>query len=47
MRGGTPWRNLPLLTPAEDADDDANPFGRDQLAALNIHELALGFRSRC
>jgi hypothetical protein len=34
-------RNLPLLTKAEDADDTANPFGRDQLAGLNIHELAI------
>jgi hypothetical protein len=34
-------RTPPLLTTAEDANDSANPFGRDQLGGLNIHELAL------
>jgi hypothetical protein len=34
-------RNPPALTTAEDADDTVNPFGRDQLAGFNVHEIAI------
>ena len=32
---------LPLLTEAEDANDDANAFGFDQLAGFNVHSIAI------
>ena len=32
---------LPLLTTAEDANDDANAFGIDMLAGFNVHSIAL------
>lgn len=34
-------RNPPLLTPAEDANDSANPFGVDMLSGFNVHSMAL------
>ena len=34
-------RNPPLLTPAEDANDDANPFGVDMIGSLNVQTIAL------
>jgi uncharacterized protein DUF4331 len=32
---------LPLLTPAEDANDSANAFGVDMLSGFNVHTIAL------
>jgi hypothetical protein len=32
---------LPLLDPAEDADDSSNPFGVDMLSGFNVHTIAL------
>jgi hypothetical protein len=34
-------RNPPLLTPAEDANDDVNPFGIDMIGSLNVQTIAL------
>ncbi len=34
-------RNPPLLSPAEDANDSANPFGVDMLSGFNVHTIAL------
>jgi hypothetical protein len=34
-------RPLPLLTPAEDAQDNVNPFGTDMLSGFNVHTIAL------
>jgi hypothetical protein len=34
-------RSLPLLTPAEDANDNANSFGADMLSGFNVHTIAL------
>lgn len=34
-------RSLPLETTAEDANDDVNPFGVDQLSGFNMHTIAL------
>ena len=34
-------RNPPLLSPAEDANDTANPFGVDMLSGFNVHTIAL------
>jgi hypothetical protein len=34
-------RNLPLLTPAEDANDGVNPFGVDMLSGFNTHSIVL------
>ena len=34
-------RTPPLVTAAEDADDSVNPFGVDQLAGFNVHEIAV------
>jgi Domain of unknown function (DUF4331) len=34
-------RPLPLLTPAEDANDDVNPFGTDMLSGFNVQTIAL------
>ena len=34
-------RNPPLLTPAEDADDDVNPFGIDTIGSYNVQTIAL------
>src|SRR6185369_810405 len=33
-------RNPPLLTPAEDANDDVNPFGIDMIGSLNVQTIA-------
>jgi hypothetical protein len=34
-------RNPPLLTAAEDANDNANPFGTDMLSGFNVQTIAL------
>ena len=34
-------RNPPLLTPAEDANDDVNPFGIDTIGSSNVQTIAL------
>ena len=34
-------RNPPLLTAAEDANDDVNPFGIDMIGSLNVQTIAL------
>jgi len=34
-------RNPPLLTAAEDANDDANPFGIDSIGSFNVQTIAL------
>jgi len=34
-------RDPPVLTPAEDANDNANPFGIDHLAGFNVSTIAL------
>jgi len=34
-------RNPPLLTPAEDANDDVNPFGIDTIGSSNVQSIAL------
>jgi hypothetical protein len=34
-------RNPPLLTPAEDANDDVNPFGIDMIGSFNVQTIAL------
>jgi hypothetical protein len=34
-------RNPPLLTPAEDANDDVNPFGIDSIGSYNVQTIAL------
>jgi Domain of unknown function (DUF4331) len=34
-------RNPPLLTQAEDANDNSSPFGVDMLSGFNIHTIAL------
>ena len=34
-------RNPPLLTPAEDANDDVNPFGIDTIGSYNVQTIAL------
>jgi hypothetical protein len=34
-------RNPPLLTPAEDQNDNANPFGIDSIGTLNVQTIAL------
>ena len=34
-------RPVPALTPAEDANDNANPFGVDMLSGFNVHTIAL------
>jgi hypothetical protein len=34
-------RAVPLLTPAEDADDSTNPFGVDMLSGFNVHTIGL------
>jgi len=34
-------RSPPLLTAAEDANDNANPFGVDMLSGFNVHTIAL------
>src|SRR5438128_3547673 len=34
-------RNPPLLTPAEDANDDVNPFGIDTIGNSNVQTIAL------
>ena len=41
-----PRRNLPLETTVEDANDDANAFGIDQLAGFNVHSIALEVPAR-
>jgi hypothetical protein len=35
------FRRAPLLTPAEDAQDNVNPFGVDMLSGFNVHTIAL------
>lgn len=34
-------RAVPALTPSEDANDAANPFGTDMLSGFNVHTIAL------
>ena len=34
-------RNPPLLTPAEDSNDDVNPFGIDTIGSSNVQTIAL------
>jgi hypothetical protein len=34
-------RNPPLLTPEEDANDNANPFGIDSIGSFNVQTIAL------
>jgi Domain of unknown function (DUF4331) len=34
-------RNPPLLTPAEDANDNVNPFGTDMIGSLNVQTIAI------
>jgi hypothetical protein len=34
-------RNPPLLTPAEDENDNANPFGIDSIGSFNVQTIAL------
>jgi hypothetical protein len=34
-------RPVPALTPAEDANDNTNPFGVDMLSGFNVHTIAL------
>ena len=34
-------RSLPLLNAAEDANDDANPFGLDMFSGFNVHSIVL------
>ena len=34
-------RTPPLLTPAEDANDSANPFGNDMLSGFNVSTIAI------
>jgi Domain of unknown function (DUF4331) len=34
-------RPVPVLTQAEDANDNANPFGVDMLSGFNVHTIAL------
>lgn len=34
-------RNPPLLTPAEDENDNVNPFGIDMIGSLNVQTIAL------
>ncbi len=34
-------RNPPLLTPAEDANDDVNPFGIDMIGSFSVQTIAL------
>jgi hypothetical protein len=34
-------RNPPLLSTAEDANDNSNPFGVDMLSGFNVHSIAL------
>jgi hypothetical protein len=34
-------RSLPLLTPAEDANDGADPFGVNRFSGTNIHSIAI------
>lgn len=34
-------RNLPILTVAEDADDNANPFGFNAFSGFNVNTIAL------
>ena len=34
-------RSLPIETAAEDANDNVNPFGIDQLSGFNVHEIAI------
>jgi hypothetical protein len=34
-------RPVPALTPAEDANDNVNPFGVDMLSGFNVHTIAL------
>jgi hypothetical protein len=34
-------RTPPILTPAEDANDAANPFGNDQLSGFNVSSIAI------
>jgi hypothetical protein len=39
-------RNPPLLTPAEDASDSANPFGIDTIGTFNVQTIALEVPAR-
>src|SRR5215813_956005 len=34
-------RNLPLLTPAEDADDSKDPFGINRFSGFNVNSIAI------
>jgi hypothetical protein len=34
-------RTVPVLSPAEDANDNVNPFGVDMLSGFNVHTIAL------
>src|SRR5689334_3969158 len=34
-------RTPPVLTPAEDANDNVNPFGNDMLSGFNVHTIAI------